>query len=406
MFGRLKKSLKDSIKKIVRIAEEPGVRKEEKEKKPIEKKVEEKRKPIEKKPKKKIEKKPEKRIEEKPEKKTEKKPEKEEKPKEKETERIEEEPKEEPAEEVKEEPEPVEEPEKEEKEKRGFFGLGRKITTRRLTNRDIDDFFDENETEFMTNNVAVEVLDFFRKNLKERLVEKPIKRSQASKFVAQVFEDTLFEIVNQGDINLEKMAKEKKPLLMVFLGFNGSGKTTSIARVAKYMMKKGKKVVLAAGDTFRAASIEQLEVHGKKLGIRVIKHQYGSDSAAVVFDAMRFAESNGYDVVLADTAGRMHTDKNLMDELRKVIRVNNPHLKVLVVDSLTGNDAVEQAERFHEAVGVDSVIMTKTDVNPKGGSILSVCYAIKKPILFIGTGQGYDDIIKFDPKKFVKDMLS
>ncbi|MFC2143767.1 signal recognition particle-docking protein FtsY [Candidatus Aenigmatarchaeota archaeon] len=390
MFGRLKKSLKDSIKKIARKAEEPDVKKEEKEKKRVEKK-----------PDKKIEKKPEKpRKEEKKQKK--KKPEKPEIVKEEPIEEhVEELAEKEPVEEP--EPEPIEEPEE---EKRGFFGLGRKITTRRLTSRDIDDFFDDNETEFLTNNVAVEVLDFFRKNLKDRLVEKPIKRSQVSKFVAQVFEDTLFEIINQGDVNLEKMSREKKPLLMVFLGFNGSGKTTSIARVAKYMMKKGKKVVLAAGDTFRAASIEQLEVHGKKLGVRVIKHQYGSDSAAVVFDAMRFAESNGYDVVLADTAGRMHTNKNLMDELKKVIRVNNPHLKVLVVDSLTGNDAVEQAERFHDAVGVDSVIMTKTDVNPKGGSILSVCYAIKKPILFIGTGQGYEDIIKFDPKKFVKDMLS
>ncbi len=388
MFGRLKKSLKDSIKKIARKAEEPEVKKEEKKKEKVEKKPVEKKKVKPEKPKKKIEKKP-----------VEKKSKEEVK-----EELVEEEPIEEIKEEPVEEPKEIEEPEKE--EKRGFFGLGRKITTRRLTSRDIDDFFDDNETEFLTNNVAVEVLDFFRKNLKDRLVEKPIKRSQASKFVAQVFEDTLFKIVNQGDVSLEKMAKEKKPLLMVFLGFNGSGKTTSIARVAKYMMKKGKKVVLAAGDTFRAASIEQLEVHGKKLGIRVIKHQYGSDSAAVVFDAMRFAESNGYDVVLADTAGRMHTNKNLMDELRKVIRVNNPHLKVLVVDSLTGNDAVEQAERFHDAVGVDSVIMTKTDVNPKGGSILSVCYAIKKPILFIGTGQGYEDIIKFDPKKFVKDMLS
>jgi fused signal recognition particle receptor len=290
--------------------------------------------------------------------------------------------------------------------KRGIFGLRERITTRKLSERDIDGFFDESEAEFLKNNVALDVLDFFRKNLKERLAGMPIKRTQATKLISRVFGETLFEIVDQGEVDLEKMIRSKRPLLMVFLGFNGSGKTTSIARVASYLMKKGFRPVLAAGDTFRAASIEQLEVHGKKLGLRVIKHQYGSDSAAVVFDAMKFAEANKHDVVLADTAGRIHTDKNLMDELRKVVRVNRPDLKVLVVDSLTGNDAVEQAEQFHGAVGVDAVMMTKTDVNPKGGSLLSVCYAIKKPILFLGTGQGYGDIVKFDPKKFVKEMLS
>lgn len=344
MFGLLKKSLKESIKKITRKAEEP-------EKKP--EKPKEAREKVEERPKEKPEKKPEK-----------------------------------------------------PKEKRRIFRLRERITTRRLSEKDIDDFFSENERDFLSNNVAVEVLDFFSKNLKERLVDKPIKRVQASKFVSQVFEESLFAIVNQGEVKLEKMIKKKKPLCLVFLGFNGSGKTTSIAKIAKYLLKKGYKPVLAAGDTFRAASIEQLEEHGRKLGVRIIKHQYGSDSAAVVFDAVRFAEANNYDVVLADTAGRAHTDKNLMDELKKVVRVNKPDLKVLVVDSLTGNDAVEQAKQFHEAVGVDAIIMAKTDVNPKGGSILSVCYAIKKPILFMGTGQGYEDIIRFDPKKFVKDILS
>ncbi len=386
MFGRLKKSLRDSIGRIAGKVEEPGAGKEGK----------------------RIEKKVEKRVGKGPEKRHDriKKPKTKEKPAEETIEELIEEP--EPVEEIKEDVE--EEPAEEEKEKRGFLGLGRKLTTRRLTGRDIDDFFDESESDFMSNNVAVEVIDFFRRNLKERLEDRPIKRTQASGFVAGVFRDTLFEVVDQGEVDLDRMIrekkKEKKPLLMVFLGFNGSGKTTSISKVARYFTGKGKKVVLAAGDTFRAASIEQLEVHGKKLGLRVIKHQYGSDSAAVVFDAVRFAEANGQDVVLADTAGRIHTDKNLMDELRKVIRVNRPDLKVIVVDSLTGNDAVEQAKKFHEAVGVDAVMMTKTDVNPKGGSILSVCYAIKKPILFIGTGQGYGDIVKFDPKKFVKDMLS
>jgi fused signal recognition particle receptor len=186
---------------------------------------------------------------------------------------------------------------------------------------------------------------------------------------------------------------------------NGGGKTTSIAKVAKYLMGKKYSVVLAAGDTFRAASIEQLEHHADRLGAKIIKHGYGADSASVIFDARKHAESRGIDVVLADTAGRTHVNENLMDELRKVMRVNKPELKILVVDSLTGNDAVEQAKLFDAGVGVDCVIMTKADVYEKGGSILSVSYAIKKPILFLGTGQGYDDLQKFEPGKFVKELM-
>ena len=192
---------------------------------------------------------------------------------------------------------------------------------------------------------------------------------------------------------------------MVFLGFNGAGKTTSIAKTASFLKKNNLTPVLAAADTFRAASIEQLEVHGEKLGVKIIKHNYGSDAAAVIFDACKYAEKNSIDVVLADTAGRTHTDKNLMDELKKVIRVNSPDLRVLVVDSLTGNDAVEQARKFNDAVGVDCVVMTKTDVNPRGGSILSVAHTIGKPILFLGTGQEYDKIEMFDPEKFVKELM-
>ena len=191
----------------------------------------------------------------------------------------------------------------------------------------------------------------------------------------------------------------------MFLGYNGSGKTTTIARIAKYLQNHKLKPLLAAGDTFRAAAIEQLEHHGEKLKLKVIKHQYGADSAAVIYDAIKHAEGQGYDFVLADTAGRTHVDKNLADELKKVIRVNKPDLKILVVDSLTGNDAVEQAREFNEMAGVDAVVMTKVDVNTKGGSILSVCHAIKKPILFIGMGQGYNDLEAFSPRKFVKQIL-
>jgi fused signal recognition particle receptor len=280
------------------------------------------------------------------------------------------------------------------------------ITRRELTGKDIDDFFRESETELLQANVALEVVDFMRESLREKLSGRQASRGRTGEFVRGAFRESLLEIVDQGRVDLSGLIRKKDgPALLVFLGFNGSGKTTSIAKVAEYLKARGHRPVLAAADTFRAASIEQLEHHGERLGLRVIKHQYGADSAAVVFDAVKYAKSRGNDVVLADTAGRSHADRNLMDELSKVIRVNRPDLRILVVDSLTGNDAVEQAKRFDEAAGVDAVIMTKADVNEKGGSILSVCYAIKKPVLFLGTGQEYRDLEGFVPDRFVKELL-
>ncbi len=300
-------------------------------------------------------------------------------------------------------PEPVEAPKK---EKRGFFRrIRERVTEKALTDKDIDELFQESESELLQANVALEVIDFLKQDLKKKLAGRQVKRSGAGEFIRKAFEEGLLETVDQGSLNLVKMARKKKPLTCVFLGFNGSGKTTTIARIARYLQNKKLKPLLAAGDTFRAAAIEQLEHHGEKLKLKVIKHQYGADSAAVIYDAVRHAEGQGYDFVLADTAGRTHVDKNLADELKKVCRVNKPDLKILVVDSLTGNDAVEQAREFNEMVGVDAVVMTKVDVNTKGGSILSVCYAIKKPILFIGMGQGYDDLEMFSPGKFVKQVL-
>lgn len=290
-----------------------------------------------------------------------------------------------------------------------FSKKAKRIKKRTLSEKDIDEFFEENEIEFLQANIALEVIDFLKEKLKERLVNKEIPRSKTYEFIRNVLNQILLEILSQKKIDLEKIIKDSKskgkPACFIFLGFNGSGKTTTIAKICNLLVSKKFKPVLAAADTFRAASIEQLDHHGKVLGVKVIKHQYGSDAAAVVFDARKFAEARGYDVVLADTAGRIHTNKNLMDELLKVVRVNKPELKILVIDSLTGNDAVEQAKRFDSQVGVDCVIMTKTDTNEKGGSVISVCYAIKKPVLFLGTGQKYEDLKPFKPEEFLKEIL-
>ncbi len=410
MFGSLKKHMKKSLKSLVEKIKKEGTEEEE---------IKEKAKKPEKRVKKPIIKKVKKPKKETPKEKPETKepePEKIEKPVEEEAVEEKEEPEEtqekEGLEEIKEEIEGIseEKPKLPEPEKRGLIArLRRKVIEKTLTEKDIDNFFSENEVNLLQSNVALGVIDALKKNLKDKLAEKPIKRTQAGEFIYKSFEDSLFEIVDQGEIDLDKTIKQAKKegrtACFVFLGFNGSGKTLSIAKTARYLINKGYKPVLAAGDTFRAASIEQLEHHGKRIGAKVIKHKYGSDSAAVVFDARKYAEAKGCDVVLADTAGRTHIDTNLMDELKKVVRVNNPDLKILVVDSLTGNDAVEQAERFNEAVGVDTVILTKIDVDEKGGSILSVSYAIKKPVLFLGTGQNFEDLRKFEPKRFVKELL-
>jgi len=204
---------------------------------------------------------------------------------------------------------------------------------------------------------------------------------------------------------IEAKRRKGEPYVIVFVGINGTGKTTTIAKIAQLLTGKGYSVVLACSDTYRAGSIEQLEEHAKRLGVRMIKHQYGADPAAVAYDTISHAKANGINVVLIDTAGRIQTDKNLMNELAKIKRVINPDLTILVVDALTGNDAVMQAEEFHKSVGIDAAILTKIDADTKGGSALSVTHITGKPIIYVGTGQKYRDLEEFKPEKFTKMIL-
>jgi len=280
-----------------------------------------------------------------------------------------------------------------------------RVLERKISEDDINSLFDEMELGLMEANMAVETIDFIKAEMKKLLVGKQLKRGDIEKDIRSSLEKIMLEIFDQGKIDLEGLAKSKKPVCIVFLGFNGAGKTTSIAKLAQYLKNRHLDVVLAAGDTWRSAAIEQLEVHGNRLGIKVIKHKYGADSAAVIYDAVEHAKAKGTHFVLADTAGRSHSNQNLMDELKKVVRVNKPDLKILVMDSLAGNDLVEQARNFDAAVGVDAMIFTKVDVNEKGGGMVSACLTVKKPILYIGTGQAYDDIELFDAQKFVKDLM-
>jgi fused signal recognition particle receptor len=192
---------------------------------------------------------------------------------------------------------------------------------------------------------------------------------------------------------------------ILFVGVNGTGKTTTLAKIANMLKKNGFSVVIAAGDTYRAGSIEQLELHAERLGIRVIKQDYGSDAAAVAFDAIAHAKAKHIDVVLIDSAGRMQSNKNLLEEMKKIARVANPDLKIFVGDALAGNDALSQAREFDAAIGINGAILTKVDADPSGGAALSIAFVTGKPVILIGVGQGYDDIKQFDPDWFAQRLI-
>ena len=197
---------------------------------------------------------------------------------------------------------------------------------------------------------------------------------------------------------------KKSPFVILFAGINGSGKTTTIAKVANYLKKNKFSVCLAAADTFRAASIEQIGQHADNLKVPLIKKDYGSDPASVGFDAINYAKKNKIDVVLIDTAGRMQNKDSLMKEIEKIARVNKPDMKIFLGESITGNDATEQAKSFDEAINITGIILSKADIDEKGGTAISVSSVTGKPILFLGTGQEYDDLEVFDKDKLIKKL--
>jgi len=298
-----------------------------------------------------------------------------------------------------------------EKLKSGLKGLVNKVTTTELKAENLRPILQDFKINLAENDVALPVADRICDALEKRLTGVQVKRLEdRKKIVEENLRQVLLEVmVTNNKIDLQKKAEEKRkkgePFVLLFVGINGTGKTTTIAKVAQFLRDKSYSVVLACSDTYRAGSIEQLEEHARRLGMRIITHKYGADPAAVAYDAISHAKAHGINIVLIDTAGRMQTNQNLMNELAKVKRVVAPDLTVLTVDSLTGNDAVMQAEEFHKSVGIDATILTKVDADVKGGSALSVTYVTQKPILFIGTGQAYKDLEVFNPEKFVNMIL-
>jgi len=289
-------------------------------------------------------------------------------------------------------------------EKKSIFSmLKEKFSTTKITEQSFEELFEQVEIILLENSVAVSVINELKEKLKWEIIDRPIKRNEIEREVKESLRKVLEKILLEPFDFISKV-KEKKPFIIAFFGINGSGKTTTIAKVSHLLKKNDISSVLAAADTFRAASIEQLEKHAAKLKVKVIKHDYGADPAAVAFDAIAYAKAHGIDVVLIDTAGRMHTKTDLMKEMEKICRVAKPDLKIFVGESITGNDAVEQAHAFNESAGIDGIILTKADVDEKGGAIISTSFITKKPILFLGTGQNYEDLEVFDKKK-VLDKL-
>ena len=294
---------------------------------------------------------------------------------------------------------------KKEKEERGFVPLFEK----EIKESDIEKLRNEMIFNLIEADVALDVAENIFEEFKKLIIGKKVKITKLEENIKEAFKQTILNLLNLQEIDIEEIIRRNKEngkvSVILFLGFNGSGKTTTLAKIGYMLKKKGFSIVFAAGDTFRAASIEQIEEHANKLGIKLIKQKYGADSTAVIYDAVEHAKANKIDVVLADTAGRSHANVNLMDELKKICKVIKPDLKILVLDALTGNDVVEQAKRFNDAVNVDGIIFTKADVYEKGGAIISAVYTIRKPILFLGIGQEYEDIERFEPEKIIKSIF-
>ena len=290
----------------------------------------------------------------------------------------------------------------------GIFSFVREKT---IQEKHVEDILFELEMELLQGDVAMEVATEVVEGVKDNLVGKKIKRSNdITELTYNALRDTVAEIIDIPGKSMTEMIEEKKaqgePLIVMFVGINGTGKTTTIGKLANYYLKKGYTPVIAASDTFRAGAIEQVTYHADNVGVKIIKHQKGSDPAAVAFDAVEHARAQGKELVLIDTAGRMQTNTNLMDEMKKIKRVSNPDLVIFVGDALTGNDATEQAKKFNEAIDIDGVILTKADADSKGGASLSIGYVIKKPIMFLGVGQGYDDIKEYDAEWMLNQLFS
>lgn len=287
-----------------------------------------------------------------------------------------------------------------------------KTTTRELNEKNLADAVWELQMVLIQNDVAVEVAEHICELTKEKILGTRAGRLEnlSRLFKTAIHESILEVLTPKYPLDLIDFAREKKEkgslTTILFVGVNGTGKTTTLAKLASFFKKDGFSVVIAAGDTFRAGSIEQLEKHAQRLDIRVIKQDYGADAAAIAYDAIAHAKARHIDIVLIDSAGRMQSNKNLLEEMKKIVRVAEPDLKIFVGDALAGNDALSQAKEFHNAIEIDGAILTKVDADPSGGAALSIAYVTGRPVVYVGVGQKYEDLKRFDPEWFAERLVA
>ena len=297
--------------------------------------------------------------------------------------------------------------------KQAFSNAAKNISQRELSEKDLDESLFDLNIALLESDVSQEVIDDLSKQIKDNLVGMKLQKNETTEqVIASTLKDNFSKILAKaGSVDLISAINAKKqnkggPFKIVFLGINGTGKTTTVAKVANLLKKSGFSIVIAAADTHRAGAIEQISLHAERLSIKVISQRYGADPSAVSRDALEYASKHYIDVVLIDTAGRMQTAKNLMDEIGKIVKVIKPDIKLFVGDSLSGNDTINQAREFFSYTEFDGAILTKTDADAKGGSAISISYITSKPIIYLGVGQGYDDIIKFNRERFVETIFN
>lgn len=293
------------------------------------------------------------------------------------------------------------------KKKNIFTKLTENITKLKITDEKFDELFWDLEVALLENNVAMEVIEKIKDNLKEELKSTKVTKRSIIDIILNNLKHTIESLFDYEQFDLiSKIKESEKPYKILFLGVNGSGKTTTLAKIVQKLKDNNLTSVIAASDTFRAAAIQQLEEHANNLNTKLIKHDYGADPASVAYDAIEHAKSKNLDVVLIDTAGRLHSNSNLMDELHKIIRVAKPDIKIFIGESITGNDCVEQATKFNEAVGIDAIILTKADIDEKGGAAISISHVTGKPIIYITTGQEYKDLKEFNSQEIIDTIFN
>ena len=288
-------------------------------------------------------------------------------------------------------------------ERAKLYATGRTV----IEAEDLEEPLDDLELALLSSDVEMSVAGEILEGIRENLVGETRAQVQSTGGVVRnALKDALVDVISVGQFDFEeRIAAADEPVVIVFTGVNGVGKTTTIAKLSEYLERRGHSTVLANGDTYRAGANEQLREHAENLDRKVISHEQGSDPAAVIYDAVEYAKANDVDVVLGDTAGRLHTSNDLMAQLEKIDRVIDPDMTLFVDEAVAGQDAVERAREFDDAAEIDGAILTKADADPQGGAAISIAHVTGKPILFLGTGQGYDDLARFDPEEIVDGLL-